>query len=226
MITTSLTATRLAAALATCVMVFGLMACGDSDTGDPAAPPTANDPVAAPTTLPPDVDVVFRDALLTLPDLPTEWDPYTGDDSETLQRYGPEVCGRLGAERWSQIVFFIIGRPNDPSIPEVINRVYEYSPGIAGQVMDGVRQCISSGAAQPLSLAALGDDSLAAQTMVDDPVDGRLYTAAAAIRRGDFITLILYLQYDNPVDASQIEPFAVAADRRLERAIFEAPPSR
>jgi hypothetical protein len=106
----------------------------------------------------------------------------------------------------------------------VIHRVYEYRPGAANEVLQGVRHCISSGGAQALSLPALGDDSVAAQTSFDQQDGKRVYVGAAIIRRGDFITLVLYNQVGNGVEASQLEPFALKADRRLASAIFEAPP--
>ena len=215
-----------AVAIVAALALLFLSACGgDSDTSDTARTEESGTAGAAPTTPPPDSDYVFAHAILNSSELPTEWDAVTGTDSETLQRYGPELCGKIGAERWSAAVFFR-GNPADPRKPTATQRVYEYLPGNAEAVVQSVRDCAASGTIQPVALIELGDGSVAAQTTYLDPDGTIVFITVGIVRRGDYITLVLFSQFDERAAPSQLELFAREADEKLERALIEAPARR
>lgn len=215
-----------AAATVAATLILLVAACGgNSDADDPARTEEPDTAAAVPTTPPPDSDYVFAHAILNSSELPTEWDAVTGPDSETLQLYGPELCSKIGAERWSAAVFFR-GLPTDTQSPQVTQRVYEYRPGDAETVIQNLRDCVASGTLQPITLIDLGDGAVAAQTNSLDPEGRSVFITAGMVRHGDFITLVLFSKFDDPAAPSQLELFARKADEKLERALIEAPARR
>jgi len=167
-------------------------------------------------------------ALLMPADLPGEWTMLARPDREGTRPCGMELGFTPRALDRAEVLFE--ASPTGPFLQHVVGR---YAPDVAAALMDEFRAALVTCPAweattddgrtvhsrwEPLALAPLGDDTVAAYIVIES---GNLFgrTHAIAVRRGDLVMLLVHtaagLAMPADPDRQLTEALLQLADARL-----------